>query len=117
MRAGALADAETNLKKAESIDPTSIVPPMMLGAFYQQQGRWEESEHEFASALTLAPKDAKPRAALTGLYASQGRDALAEKTLVEARQQLDDPAGYRMLGDYYLSRGENTKPSLSSLLS
>ena len=118
MRAGALADAETNLKKAESIDPTSIVPPMMLGAFYQQQGRWEESEHEFASALTLAPKDAKPRAALAGLYASQGRDALAEKTLVEARQQLDDPAGYRMLGDYYLSRGENTEAlaEFSSLL-
>jgi tetratricopeptide (TPR) repeat protein len=109
MRAGALADAESNLKKAKSVDPASIVPMMMLGAFCQQQSRWEEAEREFASALNLAPKDATPRAALAGLYVSQGRDSLAEKILVEAKEQLDNPAGYRMLGDYYLSRGENIK--------
>jgi tetratricopeptide (TPR) repeat protein len=109
MRAGALADAESNLKKAKSVDPASIVPTMMLGAFYQQQNRWIEAEREFASALNLAPKDATPRAALAGLYVSQGRDSLAEKILVEAKQQLDNPAGYRMLGDYYLSRGESTE--------
>lgn len=118
MRAGSLADAETNLKKAKSVDTISIVPLMILGTFYQQQRRWEEAEHEFASALSLAPKDAKPRAALAGLYVSQGRDPLAEKILIEARNQLDDPAGYRMLGDYYLSRGENTRAlaEFSSLL-
>jgi tetratricopeptide (TPR) repeat protein len=109
MRAGVLADAEANLKKAESVDPASIVPLMMLGAFYQQQKRWEEAEHEFASALSLAPQDATPRAALARLFASQGRDSLAEKILIEAKQQLDNPVGYRMLGDYYLSRGENAK--------
>ncbi len=109
MRAGALVDAEANLKRAKSADPASILPVMMLGAFYQQQSRWEEAEYEFASALSLAPKDATPRAALAGLYASQGRHSLAEKVLIEAKQQLDNPAGYRMLGDYYLSRGENAK--------
>jgi tetratricopeptide (TPR) repeat protein len=118
MRAGALADAEANLKKAKSVDPTSIVPMMTLGASYQQQRRWEDAEHEFVSAISLAPKNPIPRAALAEFYVSQGQDPLAEKILVEARQQLDDPAGYRMLGDYYLSRGENIKAlaEFSSLL-
>jgi tetratricopeptide (TPR) repeat protein len=109
MRAGALADAEANLKRAKSVDPASTVPVMMLGAFYQQQSRWEEAEREFAAAQSLAPKEAAPRAALVVLYTSQRKDALAEKILIEAKQQLNDPAGYRMLGDYYLSRGENAK--------
>jgi len=38
MRAGALADAEANLKKPNPLIPP-IVPLMMLGAFYQQQRR------------------------------------------------------------------------------
>lgn len=36
--------------------------------------------------------------------------SLAEETLTEANQQIrDNPAGYRLLGDYYLSPGENAK--------
>ncbi len=103
VRADALADAEANLKKAKSLDLVSIAPLMMLGGFYRQQKRWPEAEYEFESAISLAPKVPGPRAALAGLYVSQGKDSLAEKTLIEAKQQLnDDPAGYRMLGDYYL---------------
>ena len=110
VRADALADAEANLKKAKSLDLVSIAPLMMLGDFYRQQKRWAEAEYEFESAISLAPKVPGPRAALAGLYVSQGKDSLAEKILIEAKQQLNDnPAGYRMLGDYYLSRGENTK--------
>ena len=109
VRAGALVDAEENLKKAKFLDPASIAPLMMLGDFYQQQKRWVEAEHEIESAISLAPKVPMPRAALAGLYVSQGQDSLAEKVLVDAKKQLDDPAGYRMLGDFYLSRGENTK--------
>ena len=51
-------------------DPTSIAPFMTLGDFYQQQKRWAGAEHEFESAISLAPKDPMPRAALAGLYVS-----------------------------------------------
>ena len=41
---------------------------------------------------------------------NQGQDSLAEKILTDAKAQLkDDPAAYRMLGDYYLGRGNNDK--------
>jgi tetratricopeptide (TPR) repeat protein len=44
------------------------------------------------------------------VYMNQGQDSLAEKVLTETKEQLrDDPAAYRMLGDYYLGRGANEK--------
>src|SRR5260370_23484528 len=40
MRAGALVDAEANLKRAQSADPASILPVVLLGAFYHPQSLW-----------------------------------------------------------------------------
>ena len=83
---------------------------MALGNFYEQQHRWADAAAQFQSAIARAPKNPGPRAALATVYLNQGQDSLAEKILVEAKEQLsDDPAAYRMLGDYYLGREENAK--------
>lgn len=109
-RMGDFAQAEDNLKKARSLDSTGITSTMTLGNFYQQQHRWAEAANEFQSAIARAPKNPVPRAALATVYMNQGQDLLAEKILTEAKEQLkDDPTAYRMLGDYYLGRGENAK--------
>ena len=63
-RTGAFNDAEENLKKAQSLDPTSVTPLMTLGNFYLQQRRWADAATEYQAALTLAPKNPLPRAAL-----------------------------------------------------
>ena len=109
-RTGASTDAESSLKKAQSVEPTSIKPLLTLGSFYQQQKRWSDAEKQFQAAIALAPKNPLPRAALANLYLSQGQESLAEQTLMDAKQQLaGDPSGYRLLGDYYLSREQNAK--------
>ncbi len=70
----------------------------------------EMSPEQFRAAIALAPKNPLPRVELAGVYLSQGQESLAEKTLMDAKQQLgNDPAGYRLLGDYYLRRGQNAK--------
>jgi len=109
-RTGAITEAEASLKKAQSTDPASITPLLALGNFYQQQKRWSDAEKQYRAAIVLAPMNPMPRVSLTGLYVSQGQESLAEKSLMDAKKQLgDDPAGYRLLGDYYLSHGENAK--------
>ncbi len=109
-RSGDLAQAESSLKKASSLDSTTITSFMTLGNFYEQQHRWTDAIAQFQSAIARAPKSPGPRAALATVYLNQGQDSLAEKILVDAKEQLpDDPAAYRMLGDYYLGREENTK--------
>lgn len=108
--AGESAEAEENFKKAKSLDSSSITSLMALGNFYEQQHRWPEAANEFQAAITRAPKNPVPRAALATVYMNQGQDSLAEKILSEAKEQLaDDSTAYRMLGDYYLGRGENAK--------
>ena len=109
-RTGDATGAEATLKKAKALDSTGVTAMMTLGSFYEQQRRWTQAVEEFQAAITRAPSNPMPRAALASVYMNQGQDALAEKTLAETKQQLkDDPGAYRMLGDYYLGRGENTK--------
>jgi tetratricopeptide (TPR) repeat protein len=109
-KAGALGDAEASLKKAQSLDPLSVTPLITLANLYQRARRWADAEKEYQAAISLAPKSTMPRIALAGLYLAQGQESLAEKVLTDAKQQLsDDPAAYRLLGDYYLSHGENAK--------
>ncbi len=109
-RSGQVAEAEGNLKKASALDTTGINALMTLGKFYEQQRRWPEATQQFEAAIARAPKNPLPRAALATVYMNQGQDSLAERVLSDAKEQLkDDPTAYRMLGDYYLGRGDNPK--------
>jgi tetratricopeptide (TPR) repeat protein len=109
-QAGAMDGAEKALQKAQALDSASVTPLLALGNFYQLRKLWPQAEKEFQAAVALDPKSTKPRAALAGLYMAQGQDSLVEKVLTDAKLQLkDEPSAYRMLGDYYLARGENDK--------
>ena len=109
-RASQPAKAEENLKKAKALDSKDITATMTLGNFYEQQRRWNDAANEFQSAIASAPSNPIPRAALATVFMNEGQDSLAERTLTDAKEQLkDNPAAYRMLGDYYLGRGENAR--------
>ena len=108
-QSGDVRNAEENLKKAEALDG-GIAATMTLGEFYEQNRRWSDATNEFQAAINRAPGNPVPRAALATVYMNQGQDALAEKILADTKGQLkDNPAAYRMLGDYYLGRGNNEK--------
>lgn len=109
-RSGDVGKAEENLKKAKALDLSGIAATMTLGEFYEQNRRWTDATNEFQAAIAREPTNPVPRAALATVYMNQGQDAFAEKILADTKALLkDDPSAYRMLGDYYLGRGDNEK--------
>jgi len=65
---------------------------------------------QFRKAIALEPKIPSARAALAGLYVAEERRDLAEKVLAETKAELsNDPAGYTMMGLYYLGAGDGAK--------
>ena len=107
---GAFSEAEANLLKAQSLDPSSATPRMILGAIYENQKRTDDARKQFEAAIQAEPKNPRPRTALATLYFSQGQIEQAEKVLIDAKAQMPDvPAGYRMLGDFYIARNDPAK--------
>jgi tetratricopeptide (TPR) repeat protein len=104
--AGALKDAEATLLKAIPLDKTGS-SLMVLGHFYERQHRWADAEKQYQAAIQREPQNPAPRGELAVLYMNEGNQAQAISVLTQAKQDLkDDPRSYRMLGDYYFSRGE-----------
>ncbi len=109
-KASSFQEAEANLLKARKLAPDSLSPAMALGNLYAAQKQWENAANAFRTAITLAPKNPSPRASLAGVYMAQSKGDMAEQVLKEAKAELSaDPAGYRMLGDYYLNLGDSAK--------
>ena len=101
------AAAEQNFQKAVSAEPKSAAAAVDLGRFYMGQNRPREAEKQFLSAIGLSPRDANLRAILANFYVSQQQPDKAEQVLRAATVELkDNPAGYRLLGDFYLRRGQ-----------
>lgn len=108
-KSGALSEAEASLLKARSLD-TTTGSLISLGHFYERQRRWPDAEKQFQAAVQQDPKNPAPRSELAVLYMNQGDQAQAVAVLTQAKQDLkDDPKAYRMLGDYYFSRGDLAK--------
>ena len=85
---------------------------LALGNFYQRQQRWSDAEKQYQAAIALDPKDAAPRATLAALYLNEGKKDAAEKVLQDAKTAMaDNPAGYRMLAEFYLAQREWDKAS------
>lgn len=106
--------AEQNFKKALALDPKSVPAAVAAGRFYASQKRWPDAEHEFQAAISLSPDDAALRSLLAGLYLNEGRKDRAEQYLQDTKNSAplkDNPAGYRLLGEFYLSQGELDKAS------
>jgi tetratricopeptide (TPR) repeat protein len=110
LRAGHNTEAEASFLKSIAVDPRYLPARLSLGQFYQKQQRWPEAETQLRAAIAAAPTAAAPRTALAALYLAEGRKEDAEQALVEAKGALrEDPEGYRMLGDFYLSNGDTQK--------
>ncbi|PYX86805.1 MAG: hypothetical protein DMG68_14120 [Acidobacteria bacterium] len=110
VKMNALDAAEASFKKAISLNPQATSAELALGYFYQQRGRGSEAEQTFRHAMQIDPKNADPRAALARLYLTQGKKTETEQLLKQTKNDLgDNPAAYRMLGDYYFATGDVDK--------
>lgn len=111
---GDAVNAERNLKTAVALDPKSVSASVAAGQFYESQKRWQEAERQFQAAIALEPSNPTLPVTLARLYLDEGRKDLAEQSLQNAKNSpalKDNPAGYRLLGDFYLSQGEIDKAS------
>ncbi|MBV9340884.1 MAG: tetratricopeptide repeat protein [Acidobacteria bacterium] len=95
--------AEANFKKAVELRAKGN-PRIVLAAFYESRGRYSEAEHEVQRIIAAEPKNSDARASLAKLYLAEGKRGEAEEFLKQAKRELpDDPAAYRMLGDFYFA--------------
>lgn len=102
--------AESDYKKAVSLDPKSAVPYLALGAFYASQRRFSDAEQQMQRAIEVDPKGVQPRADLVRLYLAEGQMDKAEQAARDAKQALkDSPAGDRILGEFYAGTRQATK--------
>ena len=103
------AEAETSFKSAIELDPKSAQPYMALGNFYAPQ-RPADAEAQFRKAIEVEPKNIEARTTLARYLLAEGKKDEAEKTAAEAKNALpDDPAAYRLLGDFYAGTGDLDK--------
>ncbi len=110
MKIDQASSAEANLKKAVELNPKATRAQLALGGFYQERGRFAEAEQQYRHAIQVDPKNPEPRAALVWLFMAEGKKAEAENFLKQTTRDLgDNPAGYRMLGDFYFANGDLDK--------
>jgi tetratricopeptide (TPR) repeat protein len=83
---------------------------LLLGNFYQSSGRFPEGEQQFRLAMDLDPKSPEPRAALARVYLAEGKKGEAEEILKRSKPDFaGNPAGYRLLGEFYFLTGDLDK--------
>jgi tetratricopeptide (TPR) repeat protein len=94
--------AEDSFKQAIKVDPKFMNAQVALGGFYETRNRLPEAEQQFKNAIEVDPKSTEARADLVRLLMHEGKNDEAESFLRQTKKDLsDNPAGYRMLGDYY----------------
>jgi tetratricopeptide (TPR) repeat protein len=102
--------AEASYRKAIEKDPKAMNAQLALGAFYEYCNRLPEAETRFNRAVDVDPKDPGPRIALSRLLMQEGKKAETESFLQRTKNDLpNNPATYRMLGDYYFATGDVDK--------
>ncbi|KAA6458337.1 tetratricopeptide repeat protein [Acidobacteria bacterium AB60] len=101
---------ESELRNAVSLDPNSAGPRLLLAAFMVKGSRWREAEQTAREAIAADPKSLVARTALAQIYLRQGDQVNAELVLRQAAKDLsEDPAGVRVLADYFDRTGQNAK--------
>jgi tetratricopeptide (TPR) repeat protein len=105
-----LAAAEASLMKAAEVDPKSSMVQIALGSFYQRRQRLADAEAAMNKAIELDPKNPLPRGLLALIFVRDNKAERAEDVLRQAKKDLaDNPNGYRMLGEFYVRRGNLDK--------
>jgi Flp pilus assembly protein TadD len=99
MKSGRLVDAEPLLRRLAADRPDDGGLHLQLGRVLLAEKKNDDAIVEFQAALKLSPKDADAQRELADLYASAGKNDLAEtayRPLVAA--QPNDPELHRALG-------------------
>lgn len=105
-----LTAVEASLKQAIAVDPKMTDAMLLLADVYEQQGRAEDAKQLILQAVSAAPAEVPPRTALVRFHLRQNQQAQAEDSMRQAAKDLPDTSEiYRLLGDFYWSRGENEK--------
>jgi len=104
------AAAESNLKKAVVLNPKSVDPKLLLGAYYMDNNLMAEAEQVSREAIATDPKSLAARTNLAKVYLRENNASQAEQVLRQASQDLSsDPRGVRVLADYYMASGQRQK--------
>jgi tetratricopeptide (TPR) repeat protein len=101
LRAGKIAEAETQLQAAVKLAPEDAMARIRLGSALAQQRRFDEAIPHLERAAANLPDDPGPHRMLGEIYAAQGKDVLAiqhlGRALQLARTQNVNPAFIREL--------------------
>ncbi len=104
------AAAESNLKKAISLDPKSVNAKLALSNYYLSTNRMAQAEKVSWQAVAADPKSIAARKNLAGVYLREGEEPKAEQVLRQASHDLSaDPQGVRILADFFVATNQLTK--------
>ena len=98
-------DAIREIRRAEALDPLSLVIIAELGGVYSDAGRLDDAVAECKRALAIDPKFAFGRYVLAGAYLKQKRYAEAIREASAAWEHGNDPRSLVRLGMAYAAAG------------
>jgi tetratricopeptide (TPR) repeat protein len=99
LRAGRLAEAQSQLEQAAAAESSEI--HRVLGVVYWANSEYDKSIGALSTAVRRSPRDERTRLALSRVLSSAGRDADAERALRETLQVLPESA----LAHWWLTTG------------
>lgn len=107
---GNRAGAEMRMKKALELDPKLVMARMALADVYMANGDFDAVERTHREGIAADPKAAAYYKALAKFYEMGQRRQDAEQVLLHAKNTIgNNPAGHRLLADFYVSVGETSK--------
>ena len=86
MKSGRLGDAEPLLRRLAAERPDDAGIHLQLGRVLAAQGKKDDAIAELQTALKLTPADADAQREIADLYASAGKNDLAEAPIAPARR-------------------------------
>jgi tetratricopeptide (TPR) repeat protein len=94
--------AEPVAKQMIDMDPGDPTNYQVLGALYEDAGRYEDAEALFVKSTTIKPKDPQVYSALAGYYNRQGKfDKTMEALQKRADAEPNNPEAWHTMATYY----------------
>ncbi len=114
---GRFDEAIGEIRRAEALDPLSLIIIAELGGVYSDAGRLDEAIAECKRALALEPDFAFGHYVLAGAYLKQGRSAAAVEEAATAYRLGGDPRSLVRIGlaQVAAKRPEDARKTLTAL--
>lgn len=110
VRSGNSAEAEKRFKRAVELDPKLGAARVGLADLYFSEENFAAVEQTYREGIAANPGDVSLYNGLAAFYNSQNRRIDAEAFLSNSKASFNDNiAGQRLLGDFYVSVGDETK--------